>query len=227
MAGTVRGVGLEKNLMASLDQSLQRMGLEYVDIFYSHRPDADTPFEEAMEALDQAVRQGKALYAGLSNYTAEQTKEAVGILKQMGRRCLIHQPKYSMFVRWIEEGLLDVLEKEGIGCIAFSPLAQGLLTEKYLNGIPADSRAAKETGFLQQKEVTEEKIKQVKALQAVAQQRGQTITQMALAWVLRDARVTSALIGASSVKQLQENLTTLENLEFSKEELKKIEAILK
>ena len=213
--------------MASLDQSLKRMGLEYVDIFYSHRPDPDTPFEETMEALDQALRQGKALYAGISNYTAQQTKEAVGILKQMGRRCLIHQPKYSMFVRWIEEGLLDVLEEEEIGCIAFSPLAQGLLTEKYLKGIPANSRAAKETGFLQQKEVTQEKIRKVEALQEVAQRRGQTITQMALAWVLRDARVTSALIGASSVKQLQENLATLDNLEFRKEELKKIEAILK
>jgi L-glyceraldehyde 3-phosphate reductase len=219
--------GAKKYLIASLDQSLQRMGLEYVDIFYSHRPDPDTPFEETMEALNQAVRQGKALYAGISNYTAQQTKEAVGILKQMGRRCLIHQPKYSMFVRWIEEGLLDVLEEEGIGCIAFSPLAQGLLTEKYLKGIPADSRAGKETGFLQKKEVTEEKIKQVKALQQVAQQRGQTITQMALAWVLRDPRVTSALIGSSSIKQLQENLTTLKNLEFSPDELKKIEAILK
>jgi L-glyceraldehyde 3-phosphate reductase len=219
--------GSKKYLMASLDQSLKRMGLEYVDIFYSHRPDADTPLEETMEALDQAVRQGKALYAGISNYTAQQTKEAVGILKQMGRRCLIHQPKYSMFIRWIEEGLLDVLEEEGIGCIAFSPLAQGLLTERYLKGIPADSRATKDTGFLQPKEVTQEKIKTVKALQAVAQQRGQTITQMALAWVLRDPRVTSALIGVSSVKQLQENLATLENLEFSKEELKKIETILK
>ncbi len=218
--------GSKKYLIASLDQSLKRMGLEYVDIFYSHRPDPDTPFEETMEALDQAVRQGKALYAGISNYTAPQAKEAVGILKRMGRRCLIHQPKYSMFVRWIEEGLLEVLEEEGIGCIAFSPLAQGLLTEKYLKGIPADSRAAKETGFLQQTEVTREKIEKVKALQAIAQQRGQTITQMALAWVLRDPRVTSALIGASSVKQLQENLATLENLEFDPKELKKIDAIL-
>jgi len=218
--------GSKKYLIASLDQSLKRMGLEYVDIFYSHRPDPDTPFEETMEALDQAIRQGKALYAGISNYTAPQTKEAVGILKRMGRRCLIHQPKYSMFVRWIEEELLEVLEEEEIGCIAFSPLAQGLLTEKYLNGISKDSRAAKETGFLQQKEVTQEKIEKVKALQIIAQQRGQTITQMALAWVLRDPPVTSALIGASCVKQLQENLAALDNLEFSPEELKKIDAIL-
>jgi len=218
--------GSLKYLTASLDQSLNRMGLEYVDIFYSHRPDPNTPLEETMMALDRAVRSGKALYVGISNYPAEMAKEASRILKELGTPCLIHQPKYSMFVRWIEEGLLDVLEEEGIGCIPFSPLAQGLLSDKYLNGVPEGSRAAKSWGHLQEDQV-EPAIRKVQKLNELALKRGQTLAQMALAWVLRDKRITSVLIGASSVNQINDNVETLRTLKFSDEELGLIEDILK
>jgi L-glyceraldehyde 3-phosphate reductase len=219
--------GSRKYLIASLDQSLKRMGIDYVDIFYSHRFDPDTPLEETMSALDHAVRSGKALYVGISNYRPQQTMEASKILKSLNNRCLIHQPNYSMISRWIEEGLLDNLEAEGIGCIAFCPLAQGLLTDKYLKGIPKDSRAAKPTGFLREEQVTKEVIKKVAALKKIAQERDQSLAQMALAWVLRDKRVTSALIGASRPEQIVENVKTLKNLKFTKEELTKIDNILK
>ncbi|SFE44838.1 L-glyceraldehyde 3-phosphate reductase [Sunxiuqinia elliptica] len=218
--------GSRKYLLASLDQSLQRMGLDYVDIFYSHRPDPETPLEETMGALAQAVRQGKALYAGISNYPADRTREAAKILRDLGVPCLIHQPKYSMFERWVEEGLLDVLEEEGIGCIPFSPLAQGLLTNKYLKGIPEGSRAAKSWGFLKAEQV-EPAIGKVQKLNELAEQRGQTLAQMALAWILKDERVTSVLIGASSVQQLDDNISMLNQLDFSREELDLIESILK
>src|SRR6516164_938344 len=188
--------GSRKYLLASLDQSLHRMGLDYVDIFYSHRPDPNTPLEETMMALDTIVRSGKALYAGISNYDAQQAKQAIEILKSLGTPCLIHQPKYSMFVRWVEDGLLNVLEENGVGCIAFSPLAQGLLTDRYLRGIPEDSRAAKPTGFLKTSEVTEERIAVIKKLNDVAKKRNQSLAQMALTWLLKDNRVTSVLIGA-------------------------------
>ncbi len=216
--------GSRKYVLASLDQSLKRMGLEYVDIFYSHRPDPDTPLEETMMALDQAVRSGKALYVGISNYPADMAKEAARILKELGTPCLIHQPKYSMFVRWVEEGLLDVLEEEGIGCIPFSPLAQGLLTNKYLKGIPEGSRATREV-FLKKEDVDSAHDKIV-ALNNIAKERGQSLAQMALAWVLRDKRITSVLIGASSVKQIDDNVETLKNLSFSDEELTAIEKVL-
>jgi L-glyceraldehyde 3-phosphate reductase len=216
--------GSRKYLISSLDQSLKRMGLEYVDIFYSHRPDPDTPLEETMMALDQIVRSGKALYVGISNYPADMTKEASRILKELGTPCLIHQPKYSMFVRWVEDGLLDVLEDEGIGCIPFSPLAQGLLTDRYLKGIPEGSRATREV-FLKKEHVDSAHDKIVK-LNEIAQKRGQSLAQMALAWVLKDKRITSVLIGASSVKQLDDNMETLKNTAFSDEELKLIEKVL-
>ena len=219
--------GSKKYLVSSLDQSLKRMGLDYVDIFYHHRPDPDTPIEETMSALDLIVRQGKALYAGISNYNAEEADKAISILKELGTPCLIHQPKYSMFVRDAEDGLLDVLEKDGVGCIPFSPLAQGLLTDKYLHGIPEDSRAAKSTGFLQTNQVTDEVVAKIKRLNELALQRGQTLAQMALAWLLKDARVTSVLIGASKAGQLADSLKALDNIEFSGDELSKIEAILK
>jgi L-glyceraldehyde 3-phosphate reductase len=218
--------GSRKYLIASLNQSLKRMGLEYVDIFYSHRPDPDTPLEETMMALDYAVRSGKALYAGISNYPAAESQKAIEILKQLGTPCLIHQPKYSMFERWVEDGLLDVLEKNNVGCIPFSPLAQGLLTNKYLGGIPADSRAAKATGHLQTSEVTPEKIEQVKKLNELAAKRNQSLAQMAIAWLLKDKRITTVLIGASSVKQLDDNMDALKNLSFSSDELNTIEKIL-
>jgi L-glyceraldehyde 3-phosphate reductase len=218
--------GSKKYLLSSLDQSLKRMGLEYVDIFYHHRPDPDTPLEETMTALDQAVRSGKALYAGLSNYTASQTKAAATILKELGTPCLIHQPKYSMLVREPEEGLLDTLEDEGIGCIAFSPLAQGLLTSKYLVDIPEDSRAAKSHGFLQKQSITPELIEKIGHLNSLAARRKQSLAQMALAWLLKDSRVTSVLIGASSVKQLGDNLGALQNAEFNTDELNRINEIL-
>ena len=218
--------GSRKNLLASLDQSLNRMWLEYVDIFYHHRPDPDTPMEESLGALETAVRQGKALYVGISNYTAEQTAEAARILKRLGVPCLIHQPSYSMFSRWVEGGLLDRLQQEGIGCIAFCPLAQGVLTSRYLSGIPGDSRAAKPVGFLRPKDITEEKLTKVRALNAVAAARGQSLAQMSLAWVLRGGRVTSALIGASKVAQVEENVAAANNLSFSAEELAKIDGIL-
>ena len=217
--------GSRKYLLSSLDQSLKRMGLEYVDIFYSHRPDPDTPLEETMMALDQAVRSGKALYVGISNYDAEMTREASKILKELGTPCLIHQPKYSMFVRWIEDGLLDTLEEEGIGCIPFSPLAQGLLTDRYLNGIPEGSRATREV-FLK-KEHVETAHQKIVQLNELALQRGQSLAQMALAWLLKDKRITSVLIGASSVKQIEDNVDTLKNTEFTPEELEIVEKILK
>ena len=218
--------GSKKYLVSSLDQSLKRMRLDYVDIFYSHRPDPDTPMEETMMALDLIVRQGKALYVGISNYSAEQSAEAIHILKQLGTPCLIHQPKYSMFERWVEGGLMDVLEENGVGCIPFSPLAQGLLTNKYLNGIPGDSRAAKTSGHLQTNEVTDERLTQIKDLNELATQRGQTLAQMALAWLLKDERITSVLVGASSAAQLADSLKCLDNIQFSPEELGRVEAIL-
>ncbi|HAY3533463.1 aldo/keto reductase [Elizabethkingia anophelis] len=219
--------GSRKYLISSLDQSLRRMNLDYVDVFYSHRPDPETPIEETMQALDFAVRSGRALYAGISNYNAEQTQQAVNILRELGTPCLIHQPKYSMFVRWTEEGLLDVLEDNGVGCIAFSPLAQGLLTDRYLKGIPENSRAAKSHGFLQKNDITEERLQQITALNNLAQEREQTLAQMAIAWLLKDKRVTSVLVGASSVEQLLQNLESINNLDFSQNELQQIEEILK
>jgi L-glyceraldehyde 3-phosphate reductase len=216
--GPYGDLGSRKYLTASLDQSLARMGLEYVDIFYHHHFDATTPLEETMGALDRAVRAGKALYVGVSSYSDERTKEAIAILKSLGTPLLIHQPSYSMFNRWIEEGLLDVLDEAGVGCIAFSPLAQGLLTEKYLNGVPADSRAAKHTS-LSTAMLSEANLARVRALDRVAQGRGQSLSQLALAWALRDRRVTSVLIGASSVAQLEENLDALENTDFTDDEL--------
>jgi L-glyceraldehyde 3-phosphate reductase len=218
--------GSRKYLLASLDQSLKRMGLEYVDIFYSHRPDPETPLEETMGALNSAVRQGKALYAGISSYDATRTSAAVKIMKGLGTPILIHQPSYNMFDRWIENGLQDVLDKEGIGSIAFCPLAQGLLTNKYLGGIPEGSRASKPHGFLRPEHITDAKIAKVKQLDALAKKRGQNVAQLALAWVLRGGRVTSALIGASSVKQIDENVATLKNLDFGKDELAAIEKIV-
>jgi L-glyceraldehyde 3-phosphate reductase len=218
--------GSRKYLTASLDQSLKRMGLEYVDIFYSHRPDPATPVEETMGALDQAVRSGKALYAGISSYDAKQTAEAARILRELGTPCLIHQPKYSMFDRWVEDGLLDVLGSEGIGGIAFCPLAQGLLTDRYLHGIPSGSRASKPNTFLKKQDVDEHHVNEARALNDMAAERGQSLAQMALAWVLRDGRMTSALIGASRVEQIEQNVAALANLKFSEEELGRIDAIL-
>ncbi len=218
--------GSRKYLLASLDQSLRRMGLDYVDIFYSHRPDPDTPLEETMGALATAVQQGKALYVGISNYRPEAAREACRILRELGTPCLIHQPRYSMFDRWVEDELLDVLEAEGVGCIPFSPLAQGLLTDRYLNGIPADSRAAKPHGFLKTEQVNVETLDKVRRLNQLATSRGQSLAQMALAWVLKDSRVTSVLIGASSVAQLEQNLACLDNATFTVAELTEIESIL-
>ena len=214
--------GSRKYLLASLDQSLQRMGLDYVDIFYSHRFDPDTPLEETLGALDTAVRQGKALYAGISSYSGARTQEAVQILRGMGTPLLIHQPSYSMVNRWVEDDLLGVLEEEGVGCIVFSPLAQGMLTDRYLNGIPEGSRADKGV-FFKKDWLTEQNLDHVRALNEIAQARGQTLEQMAVAWVLRDERVTSALIGASSVRQLDDNLDSLNNLDFTDEELAAID----
>jgi L-glyceraldehyde 3-phosphate reductase len=218
--------GSRKYLIASLDQSLRRMGLEYVDIFYHHRPDPETPLEETMGALDQIVRSGKALYVGISSYKPEETRHAVQILRMLGTPCPIHQPSYSMFNRWIEGGLLQVLEEEGIGCIVFSPLSQGLLTNRYLDGIPADSRAAKPHGFLKPAQITEEKLAKVRRLNEVAQAREQTLAQMALAWVLRHPQVTSVLIGASRVSQVEDAVGTLKSLTLTPDELQKIETIL-
>src|SRR4051812_34909708 len=214
--------GSRKYLLASLDQSLKRMGLEYVDIFYSHRLDPDTPLEETLGALDTAVRQGKALYAGISSYSGERTAESVRILRELGTPLLIHQPSYSLLNRWIEEDLLDVLGREGVGCIAFSPLAQGMLTDRYLSGVPEDSRAARGV-FLNRDMLTPERLDHVRALNRIAAERGQALAQMAVAWVLRDPRMTSALVGASSVRQLEQTLGALENLEFSEEELATID----
>lgn len=218
--------GSRKNLIASLNQSLQRMGLDYVDIFYHHRPDPNTPLEETMNTLTDIVKQGKALYVGISNYESADAKKAADILRKNGTPCLIHQPRYSMFDRWVEaDGLLDVLEEEGIGSICFSPLAQGMLTDRYLHGIPSDSRASKGL-FLKKEQVTDEVIEKIKMLNEIALQRGQTLAQMALAWVLRGDRVTSVLIGASRVSQLQDNIKSIDKLEFSTDELSAIEVIL-
>jgi L-glyceraldehyde 3-phosphate reductase len=218
--------GSRKYLLASLDQSLGRMGLGYVDIFYSHRPDPNTPIEETMGALDHAVRSGKALYAGISNYDAAQTERAAKVLREMGTPCLIHQPKYSMFERTPERGLLDVLAREGIGGIAFTPLAQGMLTGRYLNGIPADSRAGHDPRFLKPAAITDEKLNRIRKLDTIAKGRGQSLAQMALAWVLRQPGITSALIGASKVSQIDENLGALKNLAFSEAELREIDGVL-
>jgi L-glyceraldehyde 3-phosphate reductase len=219
--------GSRKYLVSSCDQSLKRMGLDYVDIFYSHRPDPETPLEETMGALDYIVRSGRALYAGISSYRPDQARQAIQILRDLGTPCLIHQPSYNMFNRWVEDGLLDVLEEEGVGCIAFSPLAQGLLTDRYLEDIPADSRAAKPHGFLKRDQVTDERIDKVRKLNEIAKARGQTMAQMAIAWVLRRPVVTSALIGASRPAQIEDVVHTLDHLEFSQEELDQIEVILK
>jgi L-glyceraldehyde 3-phosphate reductase len=218
--------GSRKYLLSSLDQSLKRMGLEYVDIFYSHRPDPDTPLEETMQALDRAVRSGKALYVGISNYNAEQTRKAAHILRDLGTPCLIHQPRYNMFDRWVEPDLLGVLAEEGIGCISFSPLAQGLLTNRYLNGLPEDSRAVKSGVFLRPDQITEEKIGKARQLNEIAVKRGQTLAEMALAWVLRQPAMTSVLIGASRPQQIDDCVGALKNLAFSPEELAAIEKIL-
>lgn len=218
--------GSRKYLLSSLDQSLIRMGLDYVDIFYHHRPDPNTPVEETMMALDQAVRSGKALYAGISNYSARQTKAAARILKSLGTPCLIHQPKYSMMVREPEKDLLDVLDDEGIGCIAFSPLAQGLLTSKYLDGIPDGSRASKVHGFLQKQDITPDLLEKISRLKSLAGGRKQSLAQMALAWLLKDSRVTSVLVGASSAEQLKDNIGALDNTEFDTDELNIIDDIL-
>ncbi|HVV07149.1 MAG TPA: L-glyceraldehyde 3-phosphate reductase [Puia sp.] len=219
--------GSKKYLVSSLDQSLKRMGLDYVDIFYHHRPDPDTPLEETMATLDLIVRQGKALYVGLSNYRAEEAARAFAILKKLGTPCLIHQPKYSMFERWVEGGLLQLLEKEGVGCIPFSPLAQGLLTNKYLKGIPEDSRAHKPHGFLKEEQVTPEVLGKIGQLNEMAIKRDQTLAQMALAWILRDKRITSVLIGVSKPGQVTDSLQSFRNTWFSEEELSRIEEILK
>jgi L-glyceraldehyde 3-phosphate reductase len=218
--------GSRKYLIASLDQSLRRMGLDYVDIFYSHRLDRETPLEETMSALDYAVRSGKALYAGISSYPPEQTREASRILRAMGTPCVIHQPRYNMFDRWIENGLLTALREEGIGCIVFSPLDQGLLTDRYLTGIAPDSRAGKAHGALRPAQITDEKLDQVRRLNAVAQHRGQSLAQLALAWVLRHPELTSALVGASRVEQIEDAVAVLNNLELSPTELQAIEDIL-
>lgn len=219
--------GSRKYLLASLNQSLQRMGIDYVDIFYSHRPDPNTPLEETMMALDTAVRQGKALYAGISNYQAEEAQRAIEILNRLGTPCIIHQPKYSMFERWVENGLLNVLEKYGVGCIPFSPLAQGMLTDKYLKGIPKNSRAAKSHGYLQVDDITKDRLNRIQQLNSLAGNRNQSLAQMALSWLLKDKRITSVLIGASSVEQLENNIDALLNPDYTSEELNKIEMILK
>jgi len=226
--GPYGDLGSKKYLVASLDQSLKRMGLEYVDIFYHHRPDPDTPLEETMGALDLIVRQGKALYVGISSYHPAEAAKAIAILKELGTPCLIHQPKYSMFDRWIENGLLDLLGNEGVGCIPFSPLAQGLLTNKYLHGIPQDSRAASHrgNGAMDEDAITKEKIEKVKKLNALAEQRGQSLAQMALAWVIKDPRVTSVLIGVSKPGQVTDSLQCINNYAFSNDELNLINQIL-
>ena len=228
--------GSRKYLIASLDQSLKRMGVDYVDIFYSHRPDPDTPMEETMGALDSIVRSGKALYAGISSYSADQTRQAIAILKKLGTPCLIHQPKYSMFVRWVEEkttsdnkSLMDVLGEEGVGSIVFSPLAQGLLTNKYIKGIPAKSRVGRglSNGAISETDISPERLAVIKALNDIAVQRNQSLAQMAITWLMKDKRVTSVLIGASSVKQLDDNLACLDNIDFTTDELNRIEEVLK
>lgn len=219
--------GSRKYLLSSLDQSLKRMQLDYVDIFYSHRPDPDTPVEETMRALDTAVKSGRALYAGISSYNPEQTRTAVRILKELGTPCFIHQPKYSMFERWVENGLLDILEETGVGCIPFSPLAQGMLTDKYLQGVPENSRASKQGATLKLADITEQRLQQVRSLNEIAMQRGQSLAQMAIVWLMKDKRITSVLIGASSVKQLDNNIDSLNNTSFNADELQLIEQVLK
>ena len=219
--------GSKKYLVASLDQSLKRMGLEYVDIFYHHRPDPETPIEETMLALDLILKQGQALYVGISNYSAEQTESAIKILKELKTPYIIHQAKYSMFERWVENGLLDVLENDGAGCIAFSPLAQGMLTDKYLNGIPDGSRASREHTSLNPNQVSSANIEKARKLNALALDRGQSLAQMAIAWLLKDDRITSVLVGASKVSQLHNSLESLNKLDFSSDELQRIEEILK
>jgi len=219
--------GSRKYLIASLDQSLKRMGLDYVDIFYHHRPDPETPLEETMGALDQIVRQGKALYVGISQYSAKETKKAANILKDLGTPCLIHQPRYNLMDRWVEDGLLDALENKGIGAIAFSPLKQGILTDKYLKGFPEDSRAVKDGRYLKVDQINKQLISKVEKLNAIAKSRNQSLAQMAIAWLLKDKRITSVLVGASSSEQLLDSIKAIDNLEFSKETLKEIEKILK
>ena len=227
--GPYGDMGSKKYLVASLDQSLKRMGLEYVDIFYHHRPDPETPLEETMTALDLIVRQGKALYVGISSYQPEETAKAIAILKELGTPCLIHQPKYSMFDRWVENGLMDVLGENGVGCIPFSPLAQGLLTNKYLNGIPEGSRAASHrgNGAIEEDAISDDKIAQARALNEIAKERGQDLAQMALSWILKDKRVTSVLIGASRPEQVTDSIKCIKNTTFSEDELKRINEILK
>ena len=217
--------GSRKYLISSLDQSLKRMHLDYVDIFYHHRPDADTPLEETMMALNHLVRQGKALYVGLSNYKPAEATQAIAMLNELGTPCLIHQPRYSMLDRWVENGLLDVLEQSGVGCIPFSPLAQGLLTDKYLTGVPVNSRATK-NGSLSEKQLTPDTLAVIRQLNDLAQQRGQTLAQLAIAWLLKDPRITSVLVGASRPEQLTDSLQSLDNLTFSEGELAQIEGIL-
>lgn len=221
--------GSKKYLVASLDQSLKRMGLEYVDIFYHHRPDPDTPLEETMTTLDLMVRQGKALYVGLSSYQPEEAAKAISILKQLGTPCLIHQPKYSMFERWVEDGLLDVLDQNGVGCIPFSPLAQGLLSNKYLKGIPEGSRASSHrgNGAIDETQISVDKINKVRKLNSLAEERGQNLAQMALAWILKDKRISSVLIGVSKPEQVLDSIRCLENYSFTQAELNKINEILK
>ncbi|MBZ9632451.1 L-glyceraldehyde 3-phosphate reductase [Salegentibacter sp. LM13S] len=225
--GPYGNFGSRKYLIASLDQSLERMGLDYVDIFYHHRPDPETPLEETMGALDQVVKQGKALYVGISQYSAKDTAKAAEVLREQKTPFIIHQPRYNMMDRWVENGLLNTLEHEGIGSIVFSPLEQGILTDKYLNGIPKDSRAATQGSYLDESQITPEVVKKVQQLNEIAQSRNQSLAQMAVAWLLKDERITSVLVGVSKVSQLEDNIKTLQNLEFSKSELEKIEAILK
>ncbi len=224
--GPYGNLGSRKYLVASLDQSLRRMGLDYVDIFYHHRPDPDTPLEETMGALDHIVRQGKALYVGISQYSAEDTARAATILRDLGTPCLIHQPRYSMFDRWVENGLLDTIEQEGIGSIAFSPLEQGLLTDRYLNGLPEDSRAVRDARYFRSNQITPEKLEKVRQLNEIAQQRGQSLAQMAIVWLLKDPRVTSVLVGASRPQQLQNSIDALNNMAFSTDELAVIKGII-
>lgn len=219
--------GSRKYLISSLDQSLKRMGIDYVDIFYHHRPDPETPLEESMQALHDIVKSGKAHYAGISNYPADEAKKAIQMLQELGTPCLIHQPKYSMLERWVEEGLLDVLEASGTGCIPYSPLAQGLLTDRYLKGIPQDSRVARGVGFLTETHLTPERLEKIRQLNALAEKRGSTLAQMALAWILKDPRITTVLIGASRSEQITDAVQSLQLLHFEPEELAAIENILK
>ena len=225
-AGPYGDWGSRKYLMASLDQSLKRMQLDYVDIFYHHRPDPETPLEETMGALSDMVRQGKALYVGISNYEEKEAKQAIEILRKNGTPCLIHQPRYNMFERWVEDGLLDTLEKEGVGCVAYSPLAQGALTDRYLNGIPQGSRASRQGTTIRGRYLTEERLDKIHRLHEIAQNRGQSLAQMALWWILRKPQVTSVLVGASSPEQLKDNMKALEGAPFSKDELEAIDKIL-